>query len=880
MPMLWLPAGRRERLDGGAVVTTPASKLTRIAFITSRLVEYFTESELGMQIGHKSAAWPIALLKELIDNALDACEAAGIAPEITITVEPDAVTVADNGPGLPESVLRQSLDYRTRTSDKALYVSPSRGQLGNALKTVWAAPFVIDGEAGRVEVATGGKRFSIDVRLDRLANEPRIELWVVPDADVKTGTAITMHWPGIASSLFGKDHTDFYNVPTFAKLLADYIAFNPHLTLRCTPAWLPQWQVPDLEWQKWAPCHPTDPHWYTPVQLERLIAAHLVADDEGRQRTVREFVAEFAGLSGTGKQKAVTDAVGLTGATLADLLAHGELDSDRVLRLLRAMQDRARPVRAKALGLIGDVHLSDFLTAWKGCAPNSIRYANVAANFGEIPYVLEVALGIRDADATQRRSLSFGVNWSALLGSPSAQLTELLGEVRVDSFDPVAVVVHLASPVVQFTDRGKTRLALVGPVMDALERSVRNLTKAWTGAKRQVDRQQRVVQHNLEALRRQAPKELSIKDAAYAVMQQAYLAASDNETLPANARQIMYAARPLVLERTGGRCWKTSNYFTQDLLSAYLEEHPEERMSWDIVYDARGHFREPHTDRRVDLGTMAVRDYIGGWRNDIDPSLEAVVQTGSTLGPANRYRFVLFIEKEGFDPLLDRANIADRFDLGLMSTKGMSVTAARRLVDELAGLGVTVLVLHDFDKSGLTILRTLGSDSRRYGFTNTPKIVDLGLRFPDVEAMHLESEPVSYDSKIDPRFNLRDCGATAEECEFLVDADHRQGWHGQRVELNAMTSRQFIDFLEGKLAAAGAEKLIPDDDQLASAYRREVQRAQLQAQISQIFAAQGRQPAIALPADLRKQVQAEIDGTDLPWDVGVWRVAQQVETSE
>ena len=42
-------------------------------------------------------------------------------------------------------------------------------------------------------------------------------------------------------------------------------------------------------------------------------------------------------------------------------------------------------------------------------------------------------------------------------------------------------------------------------------------------------------------------------------MEDAYLKASAGNTLPANARQIMYAARPLVLEQTGGEYWKQSS---------------------------------------------------------------------------------------------------------------------------------------------------------------------------------------------------------------------------------------------------------------------------------------------------------------------------------
>ena len=65
------------------------------------------------------------------------------------------------------------------------------------------------------------------------------------------------------------------------------------------------------------------------------------------------------------------------------------------------------------------------------------------------------------------------------------------------------------------------------------------------------------------------------------------------------------------------------------------------------------------------------------------------------------YRFALFIDKEGFWPLLERAKIAGRYDLAILSTKGMSNTAARMLLEALADENVTILVTHDFDKSGL-----------------------------------------------------------------------------------------------------------------------------------------------------------------------------------
>ena len=96
------------------------------------------------------------------------------------------------------------------------------------------------------------------------------------------------------------------------------------------------------------------------------------------------------------------------------------------------------------------------------------------------------------------------------------------------------------------------------------------------------------------------------------------------------------------------------------------------------MFDARGSFVEPHTGHEVPLGTLDVRSYLGE-----RPAIGAAAGVAGgelypTLGPRHRYSTVLFIEKEGFDPLLQAARIAERFDVAMMSTKGMSTTAARR----------------------------------------------------------------------------------------------------------------------------------------------------------------------------------------------------------
>jgi DNA topoisomerase VI subunit B len=263
-------------------VIAAVATLERTTFRTSRLLEFCSRKELVAQTGHEPDDWPLVILKELVDNALDACEEAGIAPEIAVQVEPGAITVIDNGPGIPPKTVADILDFSSRVSSREAYVAPDRGAQGNALKTILAMPFVLDGEAGRVEICARGLHHRIEFAVDALRQEPVIRHRHAQQ-DVRSGTSITVAWPDSACSiLVGAEER-------FLQIADDCTWLNPHLGL--TVAWFGQRsgvQATDRVWPKWRPSDPTCPHWYTPQHLERLIAAYLTHDlERGRVRTVR-----------------------------------------------------------------------------------------------------------------------------------------------------------------------------------------------------------------------------------------------------------------------------------------------------------------------------------------------------------------------------------------------------------------------------------------------------------------------------------------------------------------------------------------------------------------------------------------------------------------
>jgi DNA topoisomerase VI subunit B len=432
--------------------TGAASNIARVPFTTSRELEFFTESELTTQIGYRKGLWPIVLIKELIDNAIDACETTATgAIEIVVQLAKDSISVSDNGPGLSGKIIKGVVDYRSRISDKKHYIAPTRGQLGNALKCVVAAALVATGETSLIEIASRGRRHMIEIQLDRIAQKPKIAYTTTSEPS-GVGTFLQVHWPGVAS-YFQSDGHDLYQFDNLDEavdaLIEDYLAFNPHASFTFNGKRRP---ATDPSWQKWQTDHPTSAHWYRDADLRGLIAAHITE----RDMPVRDFISNFAGLARNRVRADVLTAARIKGTHLSDLVRGGDVDMAAVRRLLVAMQEHSKPVQPKRLGIIGEDHLKRY---FESLGANNLKYYRKAFidNDG-LPVVLEIAFATKpDAGESSRRI--FGLNWSPVFKIPSGEIGEAISGCQVESDDPVILLIHAACPRFEFTDHGKGAIA-------------------------------------------------------------------------------------------------------------------------------------------------------------------------------------------------------------------------------------------------------------------------------------------------------------------------------------------------------------------------------------------------------------------------------------
>jgi hypothetical protein len=391
---------------------------------------------------------------------------------------------------------------------------------------------------------------------------------------------------------------------------------------------------------------------------------------------------------------------------------------------------------------------------------------------------------------------------------------------------------------------------IANDILDAVETA----TSKWTRQKKSEERHPGNVRYRVSRMTRE-PRTTQ-KEAAWSILEDAYMAASGGGTLPAMARQIFYQARPKIMVLTDDKELQYG-YFSQTLLPDYIEENG---VDWNVVYDARGHFEEPHTNRRIGCGTIEVDNYLGAVEEpDIVPADFAGASV-DVVGPSGNLNAFLFCEKEGFGPLFKAVNLANRYDLMIVSTKGVSVTAARRLIDSVCGdYHLPLFALHDFDVAGFMILGTLQRDTRRYQFSNAVEVVDLGLRLADITGLEREPAAATRTTADILRGQLAENGAADAESDILLN---------ERVELNAMTSDALIAMIETKLQAYGLLKVVPDDDLLAGTYRAFHRSQQLRERFEEMedkFDEEADE--IEIPKDLTERVRAILsEHSDLRWD--------------
>ena len=449
--------------------------------------------------------------------------------------------------------------------------------------------------------------------------------------------------------------------------------------------------------RKWTAAHPDPPHWYSLEAFERLVGA-CVHKDRGIRvdRPLGEFLSRFAGLKRSSARKGVTDAAGLTRCGLSCLVNGDGLDRDRTRALLAAMQANSKPPKPEKLGIIGRKHIEHSLRQQRIEDEVTYRVTRGTTEDG-MPYVVEAAFA-RLEDTDSDRTLVSGCNFTPSLFPVTRFLDSMLVEQRAGNSHPVAIIVHIATPNPNHTDRGKSTIEVSGQLGDDLEKCVRGVTAEWCREQKRKERER-----NWTPPRRVSKEKTTIKDGIFAVMLDSIKAASAGGTCKFDARDMYYQSRRLIQVYTQAEL--TQKYF-EKVVDVWKKAHG---LIAGRRRDPRGYLAEPHTGRIIPLGTEAVEDY--------------------TI-PFHLYHTILYFEKKGMEAKCAWGKIPERYDCAIMASEGFAVRAAKTLLQAAQqGHKMKVLCFHDADPAGYNIFETLSQSSGAHTFSI--EVIDAGLHLEE-----------------------------------------------------------------------------------------------------------------------------------------------------
>jgi hypothetical protein len=341
---------------------------------------------------------------------------------------------------------------------------------------------------------------------------------------------------------------------------------------------------------------------------------------------------------------------------------------------------------------------------------------------------------------------------------------------------PVGLFINVTTPYMPITTDGKE--PNLKPYLDALTTTITSAAKKCKVSVRKANRDSVSTQ----------------KDYIELYIDRAMAKASGDGKYRYSLRQLYYAVRPYLLDEFPGFDY---NYFC----SCVTQIESDRGCDMPGMYrDARGMLYHPHTRQEIALGTLGVEKYER---------------------PAWTFNKILFIEKGGLVSILREDNWPERNDCALMTTQGFASRAARDVIDLIGDTeeDIYFFCLHDADASGTKIYESLIEETKARGARRV-HVVNLGLEPEEAVAMDLQVEV----------FREVYSGKKLPVAGYV--SDYWTRWlQWQRVELNAMTTPEFIFWLDGKMAQY-AGKIIPPKSVLSQTYEVEGEKA-LRADLTQ-----------------------------------------------
>ncbi len=454
------------------------------------VAEFFERNRHLLGFDNKRKAL-LTVVKEAVDNALDACEEAKVLPEVSVEIidmqnERYRVIVEDNGPGIVKEQI-PNIFARLLYGSKFHTLKQGRGQQGIGISAALLYAQLTTGRPARVtsKISPKDPAYFVELHIDTQKNLPHIVKSEIVSWKKEHGTRIELDIE--ATYQKGSQSVDEY--------LKETAITNPHVTIIYTTPKAEQMIFPRATQELPKQAKEIKPH---PYGVELGILMKMMKNTESR--TIQSFFMNDFSRVGAQTVKEICEK-----AAIAPNLHPDEINMQQAERLIIAIRDTK--IIAPTTDCISPITSETLERGLKKEIPAEF-YASVTRPpevYRGMPFVIECALayGGELPKEEQIKILRFANRVPLLYQGGGCAITKAIMGINWRPYGlsqsgnaipvgPLVMVVHLASVWPPFTSEAKEAIAHYPEIIKEIKLAVQEVGRElarYVGKKKRVNDQ-------------------------------------------------------------------------------------------------------------------------------------------------------------------------------------------------------------------------------------------------------------------------------------------------------------------------------------------------------------------------------------------------------
>lgn len=432
----------------------------------------------------------VMVVKEAVENSLDACEEAGILPDILVDIQQVEegvyrITVADNGPGISADLIETA--FCKLSSSKAFRYRQTRGTMGVGIKVALGLSTRLQARPIKTITKTEGEKdyngfvWRLDYNNEKMAIVEKRVGPLETVLDIIESDFVKEKY----SSKSGLILEFFFPNLRFTEKVVDYLhrlyLINPHINLRA--------RTPKGDCFNWKRVIDVPPN--PPVEIKPPIKSATVGGliqlfgEKKEEKTATVLRKYFHGFTPTNQRKLAEE---LKKHGLQDVLKEkaGNVSHAAAEKIIQAIAKLKQPKYGQCLSLVGEDNI--IRTVKQVYGDERVRFVDCVSRHGQygggLPFAVECALAEIDGLGGWE-IYRYANRCPILIHESKCDIYQLVKErikwntYGITETSPVLFLIHIASVHLPFLSTAKTALILPDEIYREITLALQELGRRY-----------------------------------------------------------------------------------------------------------------------------------------------------------------------------------------------------------------------------------------------------------------------------------------------------------------------------------------------------------------------------------------------------------------